>query len=139
MENYGSVIRGFDGTNHFEGATFGGAVGGIDHVVEGGFDVAGGKGPAIMKADTAAQMENVGEGVGGIPGFSEVAVEIHLGIAFYETVEDQPIDTLGFGIGGVARVEIRRIGFDDEDDFGWIAGRIPGTSNEEQREQGNCR
>ncbi len=57
-------VRRFDGGDHAEGAAFGRAIGGIEDEVEGGFDVGGGERAAVVEADTAAKMEDVGERVG---------------------------------------------------------------------------
>jgi hypothetical protein len=39
-----------------------------------------------------------------------------LGVALDQTVEEEAVDALGLRVGGVARVEVGGIGFDDEDE-----------------------
>jgi hypothetical protein len=38
--------------------------------------------------DAGFQMENVSERIGRLPGFGQVAVEVHLGVAGEESAED---------------------------------------------------
>jgi hypothetical protein len=66
-----------------------------------------------------------------------VAVEIHLGVAFNDTVEEEAVDTLGLGVGGVTRVEVGGVGFDDEDEVIWVVwgGRTGGEEEWQGKER----
>jgi len=78
-----------------------------------------------VEGDAFAEMEDVGEGSGRVPGCGQVGVEIHFGVAFDEAVEEQSGEALGLGVGAEAGIEVGGIGFDDEDDgggVGWGAG-----------------
>jgi len=72
------------------------------------------RGAPIVEADTAAKMEDVGKRIGSRPGFGEVAVKIHLIISLEQAAEEEPVDALGLGIGGEARIEVGGIRFDQE-------------------------
>ena len=76
-----------------------------------------------METDIAAEMEDVSNGVGRVPGFGEVAVEIHLIVALEEAAEEQAVNALGLRIGGEARVEVGGAGFDEEGEGGGIGAR----------------
>ena len=132
VEDYGLWIGGFDGGDHAEGAALGGTVGGVAHEVDGGFDVGGGDGAAIVEEDAFAEMEDVGEGSGRVPGFGEVGVEIHFGVAFDEAVEEESGEALGLRVGPEAGVEVGGIGFDDESQGGGIGGSGVGAGGEEE-------
>ena len=123
MKNDGSGVRGFDGGDHAKGAEFRRFVGRIPDEFESGFDVSGGERAAIVEPNAAPEMENVGERIRGGPGFGEVAVEIHLIVALEEAAEEQAVNALGLRIGGEARVEVGRAGFDEEGEGGRIAVR----------------
>ena len=65
-------------------------------------------------------MENVGERVGSIPGFCQVAVQVHLRVAREQSVENQAVEALRLAVSGVTRVEIDGIGLDEEGEGGRI-------------------
>jgi hypothetical protein len=111
MKDYGLGIGGFDGGDHAEGAALRRAVGGVTHEVDGGLDVIRGDGTAIVEEDTFAEMEDVGERSGGVPGFGEIGMEIHFVVALDQAVEDQRGETLGLGVGAETGIEIGGIGF----------------------------
>ena len=94
VEDDGGGIGRFDGGDQAEGAALGGFVGGIHHEFEGGFHVGGGERAAVVEVDVVAEMEDVGERIGSVPGFGEIAVEFHLGVAFEEAGEEQAVDVL---------------------------------------------
>jgi len=52
-----------------------------------------------VEEDAFAEMEDVGEGSGGVPGFGEVGVEIHFGVALDQAIEEERGETLGLGVG----------------------------------------
>lgn len=54
---------------------------------------------------TPAEMENIGDRIRCFPGFSKIAVEIHLIVAVEQAVEEQSIETLRLRIGGKAWIE----------------------------------
>ena len=116
MNDDGGVIGNVDGGNHAVAATLRGTIGGIQDKVECSLDVGGRNDAAVMKADAAAEVEDVGERVGRVPGFGEIAVEIHLIVALEEAAEEQAIDFLRLRVGGKAGIEISGIGFDEECD-----------------------
>jgi len=64
MKDDRGVVRRFDGGDQAKGSAFRGLVGGIHDEIESCFDVGRSKRAAIMEANTAAKMEDVGEGVG---------------------------------------------------------------------------
>ena len=76
-----------------------------------------------MEANAAAEMEDVSERVGRLPGFGEVAVEIHLIVALEEAAEEQAVNALRLGVGGEAGVEVGGAGFDEEGEGGGIGVR----------------
>ncbi len=123
MKNDGSGVRGFDGGDHAKGAEFRRFVGGIPNEFESGFHVGGRKRAAVVETDIAAEMENVSERIGRLPGFGEVAVEIHLVVALEEAAEEQAVHALGLGVGGEARVEVGGAGFNQEGEGRRIAVR----------------
>ena len=84
----------------------------VEDEVEGGFDVGGGERAAILETDAGMEMEDVGERVGNFPCVGEISVKVHLGVALQQAAEEEAVDTLGVGIGGVAGVEVGGIGFD---------------------------
>ena len=86
-----------------------------------------------MEADAAAKVEDVGERVRSIPGFGEVAVEIHLVVAFEEAAEEQAVNVLGLSVGSEAGVEIGGVGFNNECEGRRIGGRGAGAGNERKR------
>jgi len=59
-------------------------------------------------------VEDVGQGIGKFPGFGEVAVQVHLFVAFEEGGEEQAVEVLGLRVGGEAGVEVGGVGFDEE-------------------------
>src|SRR2546425_4396690 len=59
-------------------------------------------------------MEDVGKRIGSRPGFGEVTVKIHLIVSLEQAAEEEPIDPLGLGIGGEARIEVGGTRFDEE-------------------------
>jgi hypothetical protein len=107
-------FRSLDGGDHAESAALGRMSGGVEDGVESGFDVGGPKGAAVMEMGAWAKMESVRERVGRGPRVGNVAVEIHLIIAFQKTAEEQTIDFLGLRVGGETRVEIGGVGFDEK-------------------------
>src|SRR6266581_4698244 len=72
------------------------------------------RGAPIVEADTAAKMEDVGKRIGSRPGFGEVAVKIHLIVSLEQAAEEEPVDALGLGIGGEARIEVGWARLDQE-------------------------
>ena len=133
MKNDCRGVRGFDGSHHAKGAELGRFVSGVSDEFESGFYVGRGKRSAIVEANAAAEMEDVGERVGRVPGFGEVAVEIHLIVALEEAAEEQAVDALGLRIRGEARVEVGGTGFDEECEGGRIAVRWAGTGYKTER------
>ena len=85
---------------------------------------------AIVKVDTAAQVKNVGERVGCFPGFSEVAANIHLGIAFDQAAEEQAMQALGLDVGADAGIETGRHGFDKKCNGAGRRGELTRASGE---------
>ena len=73
-----------------------------------------------MERDAGLEMEKVGEGIGSVPEFGEVAVQIHLRIAPEQSAENEAIESLRLAVGGEARIEIDGIGFDEKGDGGRI-------------------
>jgi hypothetical protein len=65
-------------------------------------------------------MEDVGQGIGKFPGFGEVAVQVHLLVAFEEGGEGEAVEMLGLRVGGVTGVEVGGVGFDEEGEGGGI-------------------
>jgi hypothetical protein len=65
-----------------------------------------------VKAHAGTQVEDLGHGIGKLPGFSEVAVEVHLFVAFEGGGKEQAVNALGLAVGGIAGVEVGGIGFD---------------------------
>jgi hypothetical protein len=61
--------------------------------------------------NACAKMESVGERIGRAPGVGEVAVEIHLVVAFEKAAEEEAVDFLGLRVGGEARIEVGGVGF----------------------------
>ena len=116
MEDDGGGVGSVDGSDEAEGAAFGRVVGRVADEVESGFNVGRSDGAAIGETDGLAKMEDVGERVGNFPGFGEVAVEIHLGVAFEERGEEKAVNVGGVGVGSKAGIEIGGIGFDEEGD-----------------------
>src|SRR5262249_8353909 len=57
---------------------------------------------------------NVGERIGSVPGFRQVAMQIHLRITGQEGGGDQAVEALRLAVGGEAWVEIDGSGFDDK-------------------------
>jgi hypothetical protein len=51
-------------------------------------------------------------------------VEFHLIVADDQAVEEESIDALGGAVGGVAWIEVGRVGFNEEDD---VAGGAWGS------------
>jgi hypothetical protein len=90
------------------------AVGGIADEIVGGFDIGGGDGAAVVEVNALAEMEDVGERVGNGPGFGEIAVEVHLGVALEEAGEEEAVKMSGLAVGGVARVEIGGVRFQEK-------------------------
>ena len=75
-----------------------------------------------MELHSGAKVEDVGERVGRLPAFREIAADVHLVVAFDEAAEYEAVDAFGEGVGANARVEIGRHGFDQERDAGGVAG-----------------
>ena len=67
-----------------------------------------------MEANTMAEMENISTWIWGLPGFCEIAVEIHLIVALQQAVEQESIEALRLRISGKTRIEIGGAGFDEE-------------------------
>src|ERR1700722_17319985 len=135
MKDDGCGVRSFDGSDHAERAALGRVGGGVENGIERRFDVCGGEWTAIVEMDTCAKMESIGESIGRAPGIGEVAVEIHLIIAFEKAAEEQAVDLLGLRVGGEAGVEICRVGFDQESQRGRIAG-VPAAATGRRKEKG---
>jgi hypothetical protein len=114
MKDDRGVVGRFDGGDHAKGALLWGFVDRIFDEFESRFDVGGSQRAAIVKANAAAEMEDVREWIGNGPGFGEVAAEIHLIVALQQAAEEKSIDALRLRIGGKARVEIGGAGFDEE-------------------------
>src|SRR5438445_13721980 len=122
MKNDGSGIRGFDGGDHAKGPQLGRFVGGVSDEFESCFDVGGGKRAAIVEADIAAEMEDVRERVGRLPGFGEVAVEIHWIVALEEAAEEKAVIGRGWRIRGKAGAEVGGAGLEEEGGGGGVGG-----------------
>jgi len=85
--------------------------------------------------DVGFEMENISERVGRLPGCGEVAANVHIVIARDEAAEEEAVDALGLAVGGVARVEIDRAGFDHERDV--LRIELRGVGARCEREQGD--
>jgi hypothetical protein len=107
-----SVVGGVDGSDKPESPALWRLIGGIQNEINGGFDVGRGKWVAVVEADATAEMKDVSERIGSRPGFGEIPAEMHLIVTLEEAAEEEAVDALGLGIGGVARVEVGGIGFD---------------------------
>jgi hypothetical protein len=59
-------------------------------------------------------------------------VEVHLLVAFEEAGEEQSIDVLGLRVGGVTRIQIRGIGFEEKGDGGRLGSRRVGAGGWEK-------
>src|ERR1700730_13681476 len=114
MEYYRDVIGRLDRSDQPKGPALGRLVGWIQDEVEGGFHVRGSERAAIVEAHSAPKVENVGKRIADVPGFGEVAVEVHPIIALQEAAEQESVDALGLRIGGETRVEIGGAGFDEK-------------------------
>jgi len=94
-----------------------------------------------VEEDAFAEMEDVGEGSGGVPGLGEVGMEIHFGVAFDEAVEEESGEALGLRVGAEAGIEVGGIGFNDESQGGGIkrcrAGAGGEKKNGEEKRDGN--
>lgn len=114
MKNDGEVVGSFDVHDQAESTTFCRFVVGVSDEVDRVFDVGGGERTAVVETDTLAKVEDVGEWIGSVPGFGEVAVEVHLIVAFEQAAEEKAIDALRLRVGGEAGVQVGRAGFDEE-------------------------
>src|SRR5260370_29409410 len=133
MEDDGQWIGRVDFFDLAEAAALWRFVGGIEDEVESGFNVGGGERAAIVESYVGLQVENVGERVGSVPGFGQVAVEIHLCVAGEEAAEDESVKALRLAVGGEAWVEIDGIGFDEEGEGG--GGEFCGSGAGEDRKK----
>src|ERR1041384_1936090 len=120
MKDNGECVGCLDLVDHAEAAALRGFVGGIENEVESGFHVSGGERPAIVEFYVGLEVENVSERVGSLPGFGEVAVEIHLRVAGQKAGEDEAVEALRLAIGGKARFKVDVIGFDEEGERGGV-------------------
>jgi hypothetical protein len=99
------------------------AIGDVHDEVEGGFHVGRCQSAAVLETHVAAEVENIGEGIGLVPGFGQVTVKIHLRVALKKAAEEETVDSCGLRVGGVTRIEIGGIGFDEESQGGRIGVR----------------
>jgi len=88
-----------------------------------------------VEEDAFAEMEDVGEGSGRVPGFGEIRVEIHLGVALDQAVEKESGEALGLCVRAEAGVEVGGIGFDDEGQGGGIGWGVGARGEEEDGEE----
>ena len=83
-----------------------------------------------MPAHPLAQVEGDDEAIRrDLPGFGQVAHDVHVLIVFDESVKDQPSDLVGCGIGGQQRDEVRGVAdgaLDDDVTVGGGGGGAPG-------------
>src|SRR6267378_892672 len=138
MKDDRGIVGRFDGGDHAKSSAFRGFVGGLHDEFERRLHVGGGDRAAIVEANAAAEMEDISEQVGSRPRFGKIAVEVHLIVALQQAAEEEPIDALGLRIGGEARVEIGRAGFDEKGKrrtIGLVAAGTPGKRNRGKREK----
>lgn len=107
-----------DRVDHAEGGALRSFEGAADDGVESEEHVGGGEGRTVGEGDVVAEMEDVGERVGSVPGFGEVGGGIHLGVAGDEGGVEQVVDVLGPGVGADAGVEVGGGIFDEEGEGG---------------------
>ena len=58
----------------------------------------------VVKMDVGLEMEDISDRIGSLPGFGEIAVEMHLGVAGEESAEDEAVEALGLAVGSKAGV-----------------------------------
>jgi hypothetical protein len=114
MDLNGVGIGRGDRVDHAEGGALRSFEGAADDGVESEEHVGGGERCAIGEGDVVAEMEDVSERVGSVPGFGEVGRGIHLGVAGDEGGEEEVVDVLGPSVGADARVEVGGGIFDQE-------------------------
>ena len=82
----------------------------IDRDLVGVEDIRRGEGAAVVPAHPLAQVKGDDEAVpGDLPGFGQIAHDVHILVVLDEAVEDHPGDLVGGGIGGEQRDEVRRV------------------------------
>lgn len=89
-------------------------------------------------------MENIREWIGRVPGFREVTAIVEMVIALEKATKDEAIQALRLSVRGKSRIEIGRIGFNDESKAGGIeflrrvaaAHEYDGNEKAETRGQG---
>ncbi len=142
VDLHGVGIGRGDGVDHAEGGAFGGLERAGQDGVESEEHVGGGERGTVGEGDVVAEMENIGERVGSIPGFGEVGSWVHLGVAGDEGGVEQVVDVLGPGVGTDAGIEVSG-GIFDEEIYGagiFIGGDGSGAggaaAHDEERQQG---
>lgn len=101
-----------DALELFEQGAFGRAMGRIENRLEGVFDVRGGQRPAVVELDIGPQIELKRLPIDPLPALGELGLQAQILIGAEQGVVNQIADAHGVGVGGVTRVELRRIGFD---------------------------
>ena len=61
------------------------------------------------------EMEDVGERLGRGPGLAQVALKLHIGVAWEKGGEEEGVNVERGGVGSIARVEVGGVGFEEED------------------------
>ena len=111
-------IRRSDTRDHAKATALGRVICRIENEFERGLDVRGSERAAVMKTDIGPEVKDVGQSVGSVPCASKIREDVHLIVASDKRGKDQRIEVLRLAIGGEARVEIGRVGFDQENERG---------------------
>ena len=110
--------------------------------IEGRFDIGRCHWAPVVEVNVFAQMKNPRQRIGRFPGFGEIAVKSHLGVALEEAGEEQSVDVLRCGVGREAGVEIGGVGLQEKRErvgSGAGARRAAGgeRSNEAKKQRSN--
>ena len=92
------------------------AVGGIDDRFVGEFYIRRGQRPAVVKLDVFAEIELKSALAEPLPALGQFGLQLHLLVGAQQRIINQMADAHGVGVGGITRIELRRIGFDTENE-----------------------
>ena len=114
MKDHGRRVGCIDRGHETKRATFRRFIPRSANEIESRFDIGRSDGMAIVELNVFAQVKDPGQRIGRFPRFGEVAVEIHLGVAYDKAGEQQAVDALREGVGRKTGIEVGGIGFEEK-------------------------
>src|ERR1700691_5752140 len=107
------IVRRLDATHGGKGSSFRAANFAAGERIEGPLYIARGEWLTILEAHPRAQMEDVSEGIGNLPTFSQPGLHVEVRITAHQRIEEQFVYALRLCVDTHARIEIRGAALND--------------------------